>query len=572
MSIVTIDAALANPQLLGAALGDLGTWSIWIATLKAAHGLPLDEAEVDRFRMVAGERSPPGRKVKELVAVASRRSGKGRMGAALAVHAALLTDSTSVLAPGERGVVGIVSPTRAQAGIMVDYCTGYLEASPLLKGEVELATSDEIRLRNGNVITVLTSDYRSLRGRTLLLALLDEASFLRSEDSTISDIEAARALMPGLATTGGMLAILSSPYRRAGLLFERHRDYFGCDSDDVLVVAGDSRTFNPTLSAEVISSAIAADSEAALSEWQGEFRRDLSSFLADDVIEQAIERDRPLELEPRRGIKHVAFVDLSGGRHDASVICIGHAERGRFIADVVRGRAAPHDPGEVCAEYAGLLRDFGLKAVIGDAYSAEWPVRAFASCGVDYIRAGKPKSQIYLESLPYWNRALISIPDVPKLSKELRLLERRTHRGGRDSVDHPPNASDDYANALCGAAWLALQPRKPNVGGLAAQVREADEAYQARERASWGRDKDGNPIGIPTTLTPEDFGLTEEEEAEQVERIERRLARWKRPAEPASKYLWKPGMWIANGPTQEMLRRQEAENPSRASAPWTVGE
>lgn len=38
----------------------------------------------------------------------------------------------------------------------------------------------------------------------------------------------------------------------------------------------------------------------------------------------------------------------------------------------------------------------------------------------------------------------------------LRLLERKPRSGGRgDSVDHPPRAHDDIANAACGALWQA---------------------------------------------------------------------------------------------------------------------
>jgi len=44
----------------------------------------------------------------------------------------------------------------------------------------------------------------------------------------------------------------------------------------------------------------------------------------------------------------------------------------------------------------------------------------------------------------------------------LRLLERRTHRSGKDTVDHGVNGSDDYANALCGSMYLCMsQKRKP---------------------------------------------------------------------------------------------------------------
>jgi hypothetical protein len=45
---------------------------------------------------------------------------------------------------------------------------------------------------------------------------------------------------------------------------------------------------------------------------------------------------------------------------------------------------------------------------------------------------------------------LVSIPDHKRLLRELRLLERHTHRSGRDTVDHGKNGSDDYANAVAG--------------------------------------------------------------------------------------------------------------------------
>jgi len=40
------------------------------------------------------------------------------------------------------------------------------------------------------------------------------------------------------------------------------------------------------------------------------------------------------------------------------------------------------------------------------------------------------------------------------LLRELRLLERHTHRSGRDTVDHPKGGRDDHANAVCGVAVL----------------------------------------------------------------------------------------------------------------------
>jgi hypothetical protein len=52
--------------------------------------------------------------------------------------------------------------------------------------------------------------------------------------------------------------------------------------------------------------------------------------------------------------------------------------------------------------------------------------------------------------LPLFARHLVRLPEHPKLLRELRLLERRTHRGGKDSVDHPRGGHDDYANCVRG--------------------------------------------------------------------------------------------------------------------------
>jgi hypothetical protein len=42
------------------------------------------------------------------------------------------------------------------------------------------------------------------------------------------------------------------------------------------------------------------------------------------------------------------------------------------------------------------------------------------------------------------------------LISQLHGLERRTARGGRDSIDHAPGAHDDVANAVAGALVIAL--------------------------------------------------------------------------------------------------------------------
>jgi hypothetical protein len=248
---IDIDHALADRNLLGAALGDLAPWKVWRVVLKAAFALGLGtDEERAIFEEISGGRPLPAKRVRELWAVVARRGGKSRMAAAIGVYLALFVPRN--LAPGEVGEVTIVAATREQAGVVYRYVLGFLQASPVLRQEIEGVTQSEIRLRGNVVLSTRAGNYRTVRGRTLLAAIIDEVAFLRDETSLMPDIETYRALLPALATTGGMLIGISTPYRRIGLLHQKHRDYFGVDDPDVLVVAGASQQFNPTLDSSVI--------------------------------------------------------------------------------------------------------------------------------------------------------------------------------------------------------------------------------------------------------------------------------------------------------------------------------
>jgi hypothetical protein len=455
---VPLDKAMADVNLLGAGLGAIETWQQWRSVLKGAFGIALNREEARQFEAVAGSRKPPAQKVRELWCILGRRSGKSRVAAALAVFFAVLVDHSSKLAPGEVGHVLVLAASKDQARTIRRYAEGFLRASPVLAKFIADVTADEIRLKNNVTIAVHPANYRTIRGRTLLACIFDEIAFWRSEESAQPDIEVYRAVLPALSTTGGMLIAISSPYRKSGLLHTKHRDYLGLDDDVVVVIQGESERFNPTLAADIIERAKAEDPESALAEWCGEFRNDLSQFLDDQSLDAAIDNGRPLELPPRDGIgPYQIFVDPSAGRHDAFCIGIAHREGDRIIADVIRGRKPPFDPATVAGEFAALAKEYRCTKVVGDNYSGEWVSQAFKGAGVDYTRSELPKSGLYLEGLPAFSRGAISIPNHPLLIRELRLLERRTARSGKDSVDHGPSGSDDHANVLFGAMYLLRQ-------------------------------------------------------------------------------------------------------------------
>jgi hypothetical protein len=415
------------------------------------------------FEAVAGREPPQGR-VRELWAIAGRRSGKDSIASAIAAAAAL-GDYRAHLRPGERATVLCLACDRAQARIVTRYIAGYFRERPLLAPLVERENDDGLDLTNGVEIIVGTNSYRAVRGRTIACAVFDEVAFWRDEESTTPDVETYNAITPGMVTLpGAMLIGISTPYRRSGLLFDRWRRHYGKPDPDVLVVRGPSTVFNPTLPQKIIDAALERDAEAAGAEWLAEWRSDLADFVSRDVVDAAVVPGR-YELPPIDGVKYQAFCDPSGGSSDSMTLAIGHAEngRGRAVIDAVREVRAPFSPSDVVAEFAELLKAYRISIVVGDRYGGEWPAERFREHGVDYRPAEKPKSDIYRELLPVLNASRIELLDNARLVSQLCALERRTARGRRDSIDHPGGAHDDIANAVAGVA-VALVGGRPMSG------------------------------------------------------------------------------------------------------------
>jgi hypothetical protein len=137
MPELSIDRALSDERLLGAALGSIDTWRTWLAVLRAAFGLALDDAERAVFAQVAGNRAPPNKRVRELWAVIGRRGGKSRCAALIACYIALFTKHK--LAHGERGLVLVIASSMEQAKTVFSYALAFLRSSPVLNKEIEEA-------------------------------------------------------------------------------------------------------------------------------------------------------------------------------------------------------------------------------------------------------------------------------------------------------------------------------------------------------------------------------------------------------------------------------------------------
>ena len=433
------------------------SWNTWRTVLKAAHALPVTEDERAMLERLTGRETLLDVPCRELWLLLGRRSGKSIIAALLAIYAT--TCRSYALAPGEVGVFMVIAADRKQARVIKRYVSGLLRSHPSLEVLVEKETAEAIWLTNGLCIEIHTCSFRSLRGYTVIGAACDEIAFWDDDDSANPDREVLIALRAAMASVpDAMLVALTSVYARRGEVWRTFEKHFGRPSTDVFVVNGATTTMNPTITQRLIDAAYEDDPIAAAAEYGAEFRRDVEVFLPPEELD-AVRIVGRFELpfaEAHRS-RYVAFVDPAGGTgHDSMTMAIAHDANGRAVLDLVREVKPPFSPEATVAEFAAVLKAFQLSTATSDRYAGSWPTEAFRKVGITVEPSTRTKSEIYQAVLPQVMSGSCELLDHARQLKQLGALERRTARGGKNSIDHAPRQHDDVANAAAGALVLVV--------------------------------------------------------------------------------------------------------------------
>lgn len=463
MADVSIIDAMTDDALFGPIFGG-DSFASWRALLAGFYGLELEPADLDTFNALTGRQNAPQGAFGELWLAIGRRGGKSHVAAFLAVYLAAFFDYRDKLAPGEVATVMVIAADRKQARSVMRYIAGLLNENAMLRRMIVKENGEQIELNNRTVIEITTASHRSVRGYTLAACILDEVAFWHV-DGASPDAEVIAAIRPALATLDGKLIALSSPYAKRGELWNTYKRAFGDDGETrVLVAQAPSRVMNPTLPQRVIDDAMRDDAARACAEYLAQFRSDIAAFLDADLLADCT-RPRPLELPHGKGTSYFAFADPAGGGADEFTLAIGHLDNACTVIDMVRGRKG--SPAEIVAEYAPILKGYGILTVHGDRYAGRWPRDEFEKHGITYITSDHDRSGLYLEFLAALNSGRVELPPCDKTLRQFAGLERRTSRGGRDSIDHAPGAHDDRANAIAGVvAHSKHKSATTKVGGL----------------------------------------------------------------------------------------------------------
>jgi hypothetical protein len=459
---ITYADACADPNLFGPWF-EGPSWDTWRVMDKALFGLPLAKPELKIFHEIAGDREPPSERVTEGWLFFGRRSAKTLKSASLGVYQATigaeLFGYRKRLQRGERGVVQILAVDRDQARVCFNYAKAFFEQPMLAALLAKPPTADTIELTNSISIEITTNDRRRVRGRTVVCAILDEVCHWRDEASVSPDEDVYQSIKPAMATVpGAQLFAISSVYARRGLGWRKFNQSHG-KPGSVLVAKAPTWVVNPLLprDCKVIADEYEKDPAWAAGEYGSEWRDDIESYITLDAVRAGIVSD-VRECLPERRNRYVAFVDAAGGAgQDSYTLAIAHREGDTVILDCLREARPPFSPEVVTEEYADLVKKYRITKVWGDHFGGEMPRELWRRHGLNYERASKSKSELYIDFLPLLNSGACDLLDHDRLINQLVALERQRTRGGRDRIDHPRGAHDDLANVAAGAIVFAMQ-------------------------------------------------------------------------------------------------------------------
>jgi hypothetical protein len=249
-----------------------------------------------------------------------------------------------------------------------------------------------------------------------------------------------------------------------------------------LVIRAPSMLLNPTLDQAIIDQALEDDPAAARAEWLAEFRVDIESFVSREVVEAVVERGC-YELAPDVRHRYVGFIDAAGGSgQDSMTMAIAHAEADVAVLDLIREVKPPFSPKSVVAQFADTFKAYRIAKATADKWGSGFVSEEFASRGIKCEQSAAPKSELYCELMPLLNSGKVRLLDHQKLVAQLCSLERRTARGGKDSIDHPVNSHDDVANSVAGVLVGVSARKAPMI--ISAQAAAEFAMLTRRQRST----------------------------------------------------------------------------------------
>ncbi len=403
-----------------------------------------------------------------VVAALGRSSGKTEICAGIAIYKALTVD-LSKCGPGDIPRAFVIAPDTDTAAITLERAIARLEENEELracvigeptKGVITLRRPDgrEVRLE----VKAATRGGKSIRGRSLICVILDEAALFYGDSYVVNDREIVKAARPRLLR-GGVILLASTPWSEEGLFYDLFAKNHARPFTAIVAQASTlvMRDNDPEIAA-MVALEREEDPDNAARELDAQFIAGGSSLFFDaEAIALALTK-APLEGDD---LTKGAGADLALVRDSSALAIVAKDSAANFglieTDEKKPEKGAPLKLSLVVKGFASVLRRHDLDEFTADNHAKE-PAREWADLEGITIdnapegREGKWLTYSFLRSL--LNECRYALPNNPRLIAQLRAVRSKPMPGGGYQITSPRRKGTghgDLVSALVLGTWAA---------------------------------------------------------------------------------------------------------------------
>jgi hypothetical protein len=466
----------------------------------------LEGRERDIAREIFGdvETVPPDAR-RVLVAYFGRDSFKSGLAIDFGIYRMATADITSC-GPGEIPLVIGVSPDLKTTRLMIRRAIAKVKECPALARMLAEETSTSFALRReddrlvGFEALAASRGGASLRGRPILLLIMDESDFFYSGDSYVkTDDEIIRAGAPRVMPGGCILAI-TTPWGDESRTRKYFTDNFGAPTTALVARASTvlMRDNDPEVTARV-DAEMAADPDNARREFYVDLTTTFgaSKMFPPDAVDACVDHDLSLPLIGFAADNFGWGVDLAHVRDSACSSIVGR--KGAFFTTCALRELRPTkgNPLKLSIMIATFHEDakpFGVKRFTADSFSRE-PAREYTDAlklRLDAAPAGQTgKVETHLAVKKILTERRTRIP-AGRLPGQLKAITTTQTPGGGLSIVSPRRAGThgDMASAWILSVWAAKKNRERDLSVVGARSDRNTHDGFGRGVAVGGRGRD----------------------------------------------------------------------------------
>lgn len=478
--------------------------------------------ETQIFKMMTGRDYTSVAKVSEKVIinmidlVVGRRGGKTTLSAMLAIYCAVSNNWKPYLQKTPSAHVLILSHSREFSDEVLELIRLLINESPILSRMVNKKKKNTTSTMNLSVPWVLedgtiehsrvqikvgAASSKTVRGTAACAVLCDEIAYWNlDENLKETDEKIMKAVRPNMKQFGklGMMIKLSSPGIKQGVLYGEYQKWQkGTLPKNYVVFKAPSWVWNTILPKEEFVIEWELDQDGFDTEYRSNFVDSLSNFILPEMVDLAVINGAKFQApqSENENIKYFAAIDAAYKKDRFTFSVVGHTGN-RITQFVSKGwegsKKQPVKAKEVAKYIRQICKEFDIPWVAADQYSFQPLKEIFEEYGVtleEYTFNPNFKKKIYFNLKKLTHSQQIDLLDNEIQTKEIKELIVEQSNAGSIRIGHPAGGTDDFADSLAIASYLATEGVN---NGLKSDMEMSSENYGIKT------DVNGNAFAAPS--------------------------------------------------------------------------